>query len=121
MLKYVIKRIAQMIPTVVGVILLTFFLFNIVGGDLAAIALGKNVSLQMLEDFDEQRGLNKPLFFGNRTQSRAYEDHEFSDGAGRWRAWTNGVYSAEAGTITIHPLTEINPLAFELNPDQEFE
>jgi peptide/nickel transport system permease protein len=121
MLKYVIKRILQMIPTVVGVILLTFFLFNIVGGDLAAIALGKNVSLEMLEDFDEQRGLNKPLFFGSRTQHRAYEDHDFSAGAGRWRAWTNGVYSADAGTVAINPLTEINPLAFELNPEHDYE
>lgn len=121
MLKYILKRIVQMVPTVVGVILLTFVLFNIVGGDLAAIALGKKVSLQMLEDFDEQRGLDKPLFFGSRSASRAYEDHKFSDGIGRWRAWTNATYSSEAATIKIQPNAELNPLAFELKADREYE
>ena len=32
MLKYILKRIIQMVPTVVGVVLLTFILFNVVGG-----------------------------------------------------------------------------------------
>jgi len=109
-----------MIPTVLGVILLTFILFNVVGGDLAAIALGKKVSLQTLENFDEQRGLNKPLFFGTRAKSRAYEDLDLSAGAGRWRNWSNAVYSAEAGTVTLQPNASINPLAFELGAEDEF-
>ncbi len=121
MLKYILKRIGQMIPTVIGVILLTFVLFNIVGGDLAAIALGKNVSLQMLEDFDEQRGLDKPLFFGTRSKTRAYEDYDFEDGAGRWRGWSNAVYSAESKTIEIRPHAEIGPAAFDLKVDREYE
>ena len=121
MLKYILKRTLQMVPTVVGVILLTFVLFNMVGGDLAAVALGKNVSLQMLEDFDDQRGLNKPLFFGSRSASRAYEDHDFSDGIGRWRAWTNATYSVEFATVDIQPNTELNPLAFELKAGGEYE
>lgn len=121
MLKYILKRILQMVPTVLGVILLTFVLFNVVGGDLAAIALGKNVSLQMLEDFDEQRGLNKPLFFGTRSASRAYEDHDFSDGTGRWRAWTNAIYSSDSGTVKIQAGSVINPLAFKLAEDAAYE
>ena len=119
MLNYIFKRILQMIPTVFGVILLTFFLFNVVGGDLAAIALGKNVSLQMLEDFDEQRGLNKPLFFGVHTSSRAYEEIDFSKGIGRWRNWTNVTSSAES--ISIIPESKIDPLAFPLDPEQKYE
>ena len=55
-----------MFPTVIGVVLLTFMLFNIVPNDLAVIALGKNVSPQLLESFDEQRGLNRPLFLDGR-------------------------------------------------------
>ncbi len=120
MLKYILKRMVQMIPTVVGVILLTFILFNVVGGDLAAIALGKKVSLQTLQNFDEQRGLNKPLFFGTRAQTRAYEDQDLSEGAGRWRGWTNAVYAAEAGTVTLQPGAAVNPIAFDLDDDEEF-
>ena len=119
MLKYILKRILQMAPTVVGVILLTFVLFNIVPNDLAAIALGKNVTLEMLESFDEQRGLNKPLFFGTHAKTRAYADHDFSDGAGRWRNWTNAIYSAESSSVIIQTNAQVNPLAF--NPVGEFE
>ena len=67
---YCLRRIGQMLPTVAGVVLLTFLLFNIVPNDLAAIALGKNVTPEMLESFDEQRGLNRPLFFGFRAAAR---------------------------------------------------
>ena len=120
MLRYVLKRVLQMGPTVIGVILLTFILFNVVGGDLAAIALGKKVSLQTLESFDEQRGLNKPLFFGTRAKSRAYEDQDFAEGAGRWRGWSNAVYSAESATVRINPDAAIDPIAFPLKADAEF-
>lgn len=120
MLKYILKRTVQMVPTVIGVILLTFVLFNIVPNDLAAIALGKNVTLEMLENFDQQRGLNKPLFLGTRAKNRAYEDHNLADGAGRWRAWSNAVYSAATATLTIQPGAAINPLAFPLK-DGEYE
>ncbi|MDH3982080.1 MAG: ABC transporter permease, partial [Kiritimatiellaceae bacterium] len=89
--------------------------------DLAAIALGKNVTLEMLENFDEQRGLNKPLFFGNRSATRAYEEQDFSDGAGRWRNWSNAVYSAEAETVSIQSSSDINPLAFDLKNGVEYE
>jgi len=121
MLKYVLKRTLQMAPTVVGVVLLTFVLFNIVPNDLAAIALGKNVTLEMLENFDEQRGLNKPLFFGTRAKTRAYADQDFSEGTGRWRTWSNAVHSADSAMVVIQPGAKINPLAFALNADQQFE
>ena len=91
MLKYIFKRLLQMIPTVIGVVLLTFVLFNIVPNDLAAIALGKNVTLRQLDEFDAKRGLNKPLFFGRQAKSRAYEDQDLSRGPGRWNAWSNAL------------------------------
>ncbi|MEN8255351.1 MAG: ABC transporter permease [Verrucomicrobiota bacterium] len=121
MLKYVFRRILQMIPTVIGVVLVTFALFNIVPNDLAAIALGKNVTLEMLENFDAQRGLNKPLFFGTRAKTRAYEEQDFRQGAGRWRNWSNAVYSAESATVTLQPGAEIDPVAFPLKDGIEYE
>ena len=41
MTAYVIRRLWQMIPTILGVILLIFFLFNLVGGDPAQVLAGK--------------------------------------------------------------------------------
>lgn len=119
-LKYILKRIVQMVPTVIGVILLTFILFNVVGGDLAAIAQGKNATLESMQSFDEQRGLNKPLFFGFYAKNRAYEDQNLSEGSGRWRTWSNAVYSAESGSVTIKAGTSVTPLALELDAEDEF-
>ena len=121
MLSYVLKRLLQMIPTVVGVVLLTFVLFNIVPNDLAAIALGKNVTPKQLDEFDEKRGLNKPLFFGFRAKTRAYTDHDLSRGAGRWNTFSNAVYDIETKTVRIEAGSSVDPLAFALDPDREYE
>ena len=38
---YIVRRLWQMLPTMLGVILLVFFLFNWVGGDPAYVLAGK--------------------------------------------------------------------------------
>ncbi len=120
MLSYSLKRIIQMVPTVAGVVLLTFVLFNVVPNDLAAIALGKNVTADMLEAFDEQRGLNRPLFFGTRAKTRAYVDHDFKEGAGRWRG--EGVkYDPAGGVVRLQAGMRFQPLAFVLDDALRFE
>jgi peptide/nickel transport system permease protein len=116
MLRYITKRILQMIPTVFGVILITFILFNAVGGSPALQVLGRHVSPQALEEFDEQRGFNKPLFFGSRTETRAYADSDFKRTPGDWQGiegvvWTNGaILLAANGKYNL-------PLKFALRTD----
>lgn len=73
MMRYILRRLWQMIPTLAGVILLTFLLFNVVGGSPASMALGKNASPSELEEFDEARGFNKPLIAGWWARTRALE------------------------------------------------
>ena len=41
MFAYVLRRLWQMLPTMAGVVLLVFFLFNWVGGDPAYLLAGK--------------------------------------------------------------------------------
>ncbi len=120
MLRYITKRIVQMIPTVFGVILITFVLFNIVGGSPALQVLGQHVSPQALEEFDEQRGFNKPLFVGSSTGTRAYADSDFERTAGDWQGaagviWTNGMIVLAAGGEYEFPLK------FALRTDCEYE
>ncbi|MEI6168475.1 MAG: ABC transporter permease [bacterium] len=79
MTRYIIRRILYMIPMVLGVILITFLLFNVVGGSPGSMALGKNVSPQALEEFDEQRGFNKPVLFGWWTTTRAFPERVFAE------------------------------------------
>ncbi len=74
MTRYIIRRVLYMIPIILGVILITFLLFNVVGGSPASMVLGKNASPRALEEFDEQRGFNKPVVAGLWTSTRANPD-----------------------------------------------
>lgn len=68
MLKYALKRLAETIPTTVGILLLTFVLFNVVGGSPAQTVLGKNATREAIEAFDRQWGYDKPLVFAADSQ-----------------------------------------------------
>ncbi len=85
MRRFALRRLMQLVPTLFGVIVITFILFNVVGGSPATLTLGKNVSPKMLEDFDEQHGFNKPLFFGYWTTTRAYDSNRTQPFPPAWR------------------------------------
>lgn len=59
---FVIRRLWQVIPTMVGVILLVFFLFNVVGGDPSYLLAGKISSPQQIAMIREQLGLDQPQY-----------------------------------------------------------
>jgi len=63
MLKYVANRLLQMIPTLVGVTLLTFVLFNVVGGvSPALVVLGKNATEESIAAYDQIHGYDRPVY-----------------------------------------------------------
>lgn len=62
MLAYIIRRIWQMIPTMLGVVLLIFLLFNWVGGDPAYILAGKMSNPEQIENIRQQLGVDKPYY-----------------------------------------------------------
>lgn len=62
MLAYIIRRIWQMIPTMLGVVLLIFFLFNWVGGDPAYILAGKMSNPEQIENIRQQLGVDQPYY-----------------------------------------------------------
>ncbi len=57
-----------MIPTTVGILLLTFALFNVVGGSPAETILGKNASAESIAAFNRQYGYDRPLVFAKDSQ-----------------------------------------------------
>lgn len=61
MLKYVIRRLLYMIPILFGITLITFFLFNVAGGDPALQAAGKHASVEQLASLKAELGLDRPL------------------------------------------------------------
>ncbi|HTV77174.1 MAG TPA: ABC transporter permease [Steroidobacteraceae bacterium] len=60
MTSYLIRRIWQMIPTLLGVILLVFLLFHFFGGDPAEIIAGQNATARDVEVVRQQLGLDRP-------------------------------------------------------------
>lgn len=122
MFKYILRRVLQMIPTVFGVILITFILFNVVGGSPASMTLGKHVSPQALEEFDEQRGFNKPLFAGWWTKTRALADADFRGAINPWRAVEGAEHRPGGdGALVLLPGTNaVLPLAFALRPETKY-
>jgi len=59
MAAYLIRRLWQMIPTLVGVVLLVFFLFKYFGSDPAEILGGLLATPEQIQVIREQLGLNK--------------------------------------------------------------
>ena len=62
MFSYILRRLWQMIPTLLGVILLIFFLFKFFGGDPAEIMAGLKSSPERIASLRAQLGLDKPVW-----------------------------------------------------------
>jgi peptide/nickel transport system permease protein len=53
-----------MIPIVIGVLLVTFCLFTLVGGDISQQIAGKNADAETIAEIRHEYGFDKPLFVG---------------------------------------------------------
>jgi peptide/nickel transport system permease protein len=62
MAAYVIRRLLYTIPIVLGVLLVTFVLFNLVGGDVSADLAGKSASAETIAEIKRELGWDKPVF-----------------------------------------------------------
>ncbi len=63
MLGYTLKRIAQLLVTMFGVVTLVFFALRLIPGDAASALAGENVSASAMERMRDEMGLNEPLWF----------------------------------------------------------
>lgn len=59
---YILRRLWQMIPTLAGVILLVFFLFNWIGGDPAYVLAGLFSNQEQIDSIRAELGLDQPLY-----------------------------------------------------------
>lgn len=65
MWRYAAKRLLEVIPTTLGILLLTFLLFNVVGGSPALTVLGKDANADSIAAFNAAYGYDKPLVIGD--------------------------------------------------------
>ena len=56
MIKFIIKRLLALIPVLVGVSLLVFFILDLAPGDPAKAALGEQARPEDIEAFREEMG-----------------------------------------------------------------
>ena len=60
MYQYILRRLLQAIPVLLGVTFVTYFLVFYAGGDPARLAMGVRSDLATVESFKEEWGLDKP-------------------------------------------------------------
>lgn len=65
MLKFAFRRLLEMIPTTFGILVLSFLLFNVVGGSPAESVLGKNATAESIAAFNAKFGYDRPLLIGS--------------------------------------------------------
>lgn len=61
MIKYVLKRTLMLIPVIIGVSFMVFFIMSLTPGDPAKIILGYNATPEAIEALREDLGLNDPV------------------------------------------------------------
>ncbi len=66
MFRYALRRIAEAVPTTIGILVLSFLLFNVVGGSPAEVILGKNATAESIAAFNHKYGYDKPLVVGEK-------------------------------------------------------
>lgn len=59
---YLVRRLLQMVPTLLGVALLIFILFNAVGGDPAQVLGGKINNPEQIANIRKQLGVDQPYY-----------------------------------------------------------
>jgi peptide/nickel transport system permease protein len=59
---YIIRRLWQMLPTILGVVVLVFVLFNWVGGDPAYVLAGKISNQEQIDNIRRQLGVDQPYW-----------------------------------------------------------
>ena len=62
MFSFLLKRLTALIPTVLLVITLSFFLLHLIPGDPAAVLLGPNATPEQIATLKRSLGLDRPVF-----------------------------------------------------------
>ena len=105
MLAYVLRRLWQMLPTMAGVVLLVFVLFNWVGGDPAYLLAGKMADTAAIENIRRQLGTDQPYYMQLWIFVQQIVSFDFGN------AWSTGEPVADIITSRLGPsLTVLVPL-----------
>ena len=97
MAAYTLRRLWQFVPTLAGVVLLVFFLFNWIGGDPAYILAGKISNPETIANIRRQLGVDQPY----AVQLWIFLKQILSGDFGVSWATNESVSSTRIGSITV--------------------
>jgi peptide/nickel transport system permease protein len=109
MIRFLLLRSLVSLPILFGVLLVTFVLFHVAGGDPTLVMLGKNAKPRDVEALRSELGLDRPLFWGHWRRTEQIPALDFRQGpggvAGDGIAWVpEGWLSLEPGAeLTLQP------------------
>lgn len=85
MIRFILRRTGYSVLILIGVLLLTFLLFDVASGDPAAAVLGKNPRPAEIESMRRELGADLPLLWGRRCRTELYPSLQFPEGkSGEW-------------------------------------
>src|SRR5690625_6323228 len=61
MFTYIVRRLLQTIPVLIGVTIIVFSLMHLIPGDPAQIMAGESAPAEQVENIREKLGLNEPI------------------------------------------------------------
>ena len=73
MWNFIVRRTFYSLLILLGVVLLTFLLFNVSAGDPAGAVLGKNARPAEVEALRRELGADLPLFYGRKCRTEAFD------------------------------------------------
>jgi peptide/nickel transport system permease protein len=105
MFAYILRRLWQMLPTMAGVVVLVFVLFNWVGGDPAYILAGKMSNAEAIANIRQQLGVDQPYYVQLGIFVKQIVTFDFGN------SWATGESVAHIITTRLGPsLTVLIPL-----------
>ena len=105
MASYILRRLWQMLPTMLGVVLLVFVLFNWVGGDPAFILAGKMSDAASIDNIRRQLGVDQPWYVQLGIFLKQIATFDFG------QSWATGEAVSDIITSRLGPsLTVLAPL-----------
>jgi peptide/nickel transport system permease protein len=105
MFAYILRRLWQMLPTMAGVVVLVFVLFNWVGGDPSYILAGKMSNAEAIANIRKQLGIDQPYYVQLWIFVKQIVTFDFGN------AWSTGEAVSHIITTRLGPsLTVLIPL-----------
>ena len=99
MLEFILRRSCYSLLIILGVLILTFLLFNVGAGDPAAAMLGKNASAVEIDALRRRLGSDLPLFYGHYCLSGAFQEKPAGSGVFRRQYGSGPVWAETPGGL----------------------